>query len=56
KARRFFNNESGGTAVEYGLIMALMTLALIGALSATGDGTSDKWNDVANDVSSAVNN
>ena len=56
KTRRFFSNESGGTAVEYGLIMGLMTLALIGALSATGDGTSDKWNDVATDVTTAVNN
>ena len=56
KARRFFSNESGATAVEYGLIMGLMTLAIIGALSATGDGTSDKWNDVATDVTTAVNN
>lgn len=55
KARRFFDNESGGTAVEYGLIMGLMTLALVGALSATGDGTSDKWNGVADDVTTAVN-
>ncbi len=56
KARRFFSNYSGATAVEYGLIMGLMTLALLGALSATGDGTSDKWNDVATDDTTAVNN
>ena len=51
---RFRRDESGATAVEYGLLMALMTLALIGALSATGDGTSDNWKGVADDVGGAM--
>ncbi|MCR9268774.1 MAG: Flp family type IVb pilin [Henriciella sp.] len=52
---RFHRNESGATAVEYGLIMALMTIALISALAATGDSTSEKWKGVADDVGGAMN-
>ena len=53
-ATRFRRDESGATAVEYGLILSLMTLALIGALAATGDGTSDNWKGVADDVGGAM--
>ncbi|MEL6724984.1 MAG: Flp family type IVb pilin [Pseudomonadota bacterium] len=53
-ASRFHRDESGATAVEYGLIMALMTIALIGALSATGDSTSDNWKGVSDDVGGAM--
>lgn len=51
---RFHRNESGATAVEYGMIMALMTIALIGALAATGDSTSENWQGVADDVGGAM--
>ncbi|MEP1144727.1 MAG: Flp family type IVb pilin [Henriciella sp.] len=53
-ALRFQRNDSGATVVEYGLIIGLMTLALLGALAATGDGTADKWNEVADDVGGAM--
>lgn len=53
-AIRFHRDESGGTAVEYGLIMALMTVALIGALAATGDSTSENWKGVSDDVGGAM--
>ncbi|MEL8055982.1 MAG: Flp family type IVb pilin [Pseudomonadota bacterium] len=55
-AARFRRDESGATAVEYGLILSLMTLALIGALSATGSGTSENWQGVADDVGGAMAN
>ena len=55
-AMRFSRNESGATAVEYGLILSLMTLALIGALSATGSGTSEQWQGVSDDVTGAMAN
>ena len=32
-AKRFLKDERGATAVEYGLIAALIALALVGALS-----------------------
>lgn len=49
-----FSDESGATAVEYGLILALMTIALVGALATTGSSTQDKWDGVANKVGGAM--
>ena len=54
--RKFASCESGATAVEYALLMGLMALALIGALQATGGGTSDKWDGVSEDVGDAMIN
>ncbi len=34
--RKFIKDESGATAIEYGLIAALVSVAAIGALSAMG--------------------
>ncbi|MEL7040944.1 MAG: Flp family type IVb pilin [Pseudomonadota bacterium] len=34
--QEFFKNESGATAVEYGLIAALIAVAIIGAVQALG--------------------
>lgn len=34
--RRFLRDRSGVTAVEYGLLVALMTLAIIGAIQTLG--------------------
>lgn len=33
---RFFKNEEGATAIEYGLIAALISVAAIGAMTALG--------------------
>ena len=48
--RRFLADESGATAIEYGLIVALISLAIMGALGATGTSVGDIWNDNANRV------
>ena len=45
--RKFFENESGATAIEYGLIAALIAVAIIGAVTALGDNTSKTFNKVA---------
>ena len=34
--RNFWNDETGATAIEYGLIAGLVSVAAIGALSAMG--------------------
>ena len=34
--RRFIADESGATAVEYGLVAALIGLAIMGTISSTG--------------------
>lgn len=48
-------NQSGATAVEYGLVMALMVLALVGALGATGDKTKQRWDANADAIANAGN-
>lgn len=35
-ATRFLKDESGATAIEYGLIAALIAVVLVGALTALG--------------------
>ena len=44
---RFLKNESGATAIEYGLIAALISVAIIGGASAVGNGVGTAFNDVA---------
>jgi pilus assembly protein Flp/PilA len=43
---RFVKCESGATAIEYGLIASLISVAIIGALSTTGSKLSDTFNQV----------
>jgi pilus assembly protein Flp/PilA len=44
---RFFKDESGATAIEYGLIAALIAVVIIGAVTTLGTGLSDNFNAVA---------
>ncbi len=46
-----FKDERGATAIEYGLIMALIFLAMVGAVSQFGQTTINMWDFVANEVS-----
>jgi pilus assembly protein Flp/PilA len=51
--RRLFDlrkDERGATAVEYGLILALVFLAMVGAVSLFASTTTTMWNDVATKV------
>lgn len=45
--RKFFKNESGATAIEYGLIAALIAVAIIGAVTTLGSNTSTTFNKVS---------
>ncbi len=45
--RNFFKNESGATAIEYGLIAALIAVAIIGAVTTLGGNTSATFNKVS---------
>ncbi len=40
----FVKDESGATAIEYGLIAALIAVVIIGGVSATGTGLSSTFN------------
>jgi pilus assembly protein Flp/PilA len=37
KIRKLFKNEEGATAIEYGLIAALIAVAIIGTVTTVGD-------------------
>ena len=45
-AKRFVADESGATAIEYGLIAALIAVVIIGAVTALGTTIKTKFNDV----------
>ncbi|MEM8617150.1 MAG: Flp family type IVb pilin [Pseudomonadota bacterium] len=51
--RKFFKNESGATAIEYGLIAALIAVAIIGAVTTLGTETSGTFNNIANAMNNA---
>jgi len=48
--RNFFKNESGATAIEYGLIAALIAVAIIGAVTTLGSNTATTFNKVATEM------
>lgn len=49
------NDESGATAIEYGLIAALVSVAAILALSAMGDALRTLFERVSTELNTAVN-
>ena len=50
---RFFKDESGATAIEYGLIAALIAAVLITTLTALGSGLNTKFADIQDAVENA---
>jgi len=46
----FFRDESGATAIEYGLIAALIAVVIITAVTAVGTNLSGTFNTVASSV------
>lgn len=46
----FMNDESGATAIEYGLLAALIAIAAIAAMSAVGTSLSQTFSTVANSL------
>ncbi len=46
KLMRFLKGEEGVTAIEYGLIAALIAVIIIGAVTATGLGVQGTFNSV----------
>ena len=48
--RKFVADESGVTAIEYGLIAALIAVVVIGAVTAVGTNLSTKFNNISHAV------
>jgi pilus assembly protein Flp/PilA len=48
--KKLYLSDMGATAVEYGLILALIALAAIVAINGVANETVGMWDDVANQV------
>ena len=47
---RLFADRRGATAIEYGLIVGLIAVAIVGALSALGGGAGGMWTNISTSV------
>jgi pilus assembly protein Flp/PilA len=47
---RLLGDVKGATAVEYGLIISLIVLAMVSGLQGVSNATTNKWNYIANTV------
>ena len=50
---KFLRDESGATAIEYGLIAALVSIAAIAAMGAMGNSLGNLFNTVASELAVA---
>ena len=50
---RLLKDASGATAIEYGLIAALIAVVLVGALQAVGGSLTDKFEQISQALDSA---
>ncbi len=52
--KKIRKDKSGATAIEYGLIAALVSIAAIGALTAMGESLNTMFQTVSNALTAAV--
>ena len=52
--KRFRDDESGATAIEYGLIAALIALAIVTGAGLLGDALDEQFNAIAESLSDAT--
>ena len=48
---RFVADQSGATAIEYGLIAGLISVVIVGAISTIGTSLKNKFNNIATNLS-----
>ena len=51
--RRLLADQGGATAIEYGLIAALIAVTAIGGMSALGGGAGGMWTNLSGEVQNA---
>ena len=51
---RLCADQRGATAIEYGLIAALISIAMMGALSSLGGGAGGMWTQIDNKLDNAM--
>jgi len=54
--RKFYRDESGAAAIEYGLLVALLALALIGAITTLGENTEGGFSNFNDELKAAKAN
>lgn len=52
--RKLRRDNSGATAIEYGLIAALIVVAMMGGLSAMGGGAGGMWTGINDDIANVM--
>lgn len=50
KIKHFFTNQSGATAIEYGLIASLIAVAIIAGVTLVGDDLGATFNEISNSL------
>ena len=55
RIRKFVRNSRGATAIEYGLIAALISVVIIAALRLTGNSLKLVFNNIGTTLSTAAN-
>lgn len=55
KLRRLRSDKRGATVIEYGLIAALIVIAIMGAMRSLGGGANGMWSKLDNHVADARN-
>ena len=53
KIRRFFESDDGATAIEYGLIAALISVAIIAAVTLIGEQLNTTFSTIAGNLTDA---
>ena len=54
-SRRLLADDRGATAIEYGLICALIVIAMVAGLGTLGGGAGGMWTGVSQKVEDAAN-
>jgi len=55
RIKKFFKSDLGATAIEYGLIAALIAVVIIAALQLTGNSLKTVFSNVGSTLSGATN-
>ena len=53
--RKLRSDKRGATAIEYGLIVALIAVTAIGGMSSLGGGANGMWGKLDNKISQSIN-
>lgn len=52
--KKLLREEDGPTAVEYGVMLALIVIACIGAVNSMADATAESFDTSANEIAAAL--